>query len=102
MKIIRQYNQLVSEDRGATAAIGNFDGVHRGHLSVIELARDALPTAPLGIVTFEPHPRRLFQPDAPEFRLMSAGARASRLQDRPVIDAGTRARLRRASASAPG
>jgi len=80
MKIIRQYNQVASEDRGATAAIGNFDGVHRGHLSVIELARDALPEAPLGIVTFEPHPRSHFAPDAPPFRLMSAEARAHRLE----------------------
>lgn len=56
--------------------MGNFDGLHLGHRSVIDLARGA---APLGIVTFEPHPREYFAPDAPPFRLMNAEARANRL-----------------------
>ncbi|NNE53220.1 MAG: bifunctional riboflavin kinase/FAD synthetase [Sulfitobacter sp.] len=80
MRIIRDYEFVSDEDRGATAAIGNFDGVHRGHLTVIELARTAAPEAPLGIITFEPHPREFFAPDAPPFRLMSAEARAHRLE----------------------
>lgn len=80
MRIIRDYQFVEPADRGATAAIGNFDGVHLGHQSVIELARDALPDAPLGILTFEPHPRAYFAPDAPPFRLMSQAARTSRLE----------------------
>lgn len=80
MRVIRDYQFLDSKDRGATAAIGNFDGVHLGHQSVIQLARQADPDAPLGIVTFEPHPREFFAPDAPPFRLMSREARASRLE----------------------
>ncbi|WP_374643430.1 bifunctional riboflavin kinase/FAD synthetase [Tabrizicola sp.] len=62
--------------RGASVAMGNFDGVHRGHQAVIDLARGATP---LGIVTFEPHPRQFFAPGAPAFRLMNAEARANRL-----------------------
>lgn len=62
--------------RGASVAMGNFDGVHRGHQAVIDLARGS---APLGIVTFEPHPRQFFAPNAPAFRLMNAEARANRL-----------------------
>lgn len=62
--------------RGASVAMGNFDGVHRGHGSVIDLARGA---APLGVITFEPHPRQFFAPHAPAFRLMNAEARANRL-----------------------
>ena len=80
MQIIRDYQYVSDADRGATAAIGNFDGVHQGHLSVIDLARNAVPDAPLGIVTFEPHPREFFAPNAPPFRLMSADARAHRLK----------------------
>lgn len=57
--------------------MGNFDGVHLGHRSVIDLARR--PGAALGVVTFEPHPRQVFAPDAPPFRLMNAEARANRL-----------------------
>lgn len=58
--------------------MGNFDGVHLGHRSVIDLARNACD-APLGVLTFEPHPREFFQPDAPPFRLMNAESRANRL-----------------------
>lgn len=56
--------------------MGNFDGVHLGHRSVIDLARGR---GPLGVITFEPHPRQVFAPDAPPFRLMNAEARANRL-----------------------
>lgn len=80
MRIIRDYQFVEDADRGASAAIGNFDGVHIGHRSVIELARGAAPDAPLGVLTFEPHPREYFSPDAPPFRLMNPEARASRLE----------------------
>ncbi|MBC6408540.1 MAG: bifunctional riboflavin kinase/FAD synthetase [Rhodobacteraceae bacterium] len=80
MRIVRDYQFVDSEDRGASAAIGNFDGVHLGHQSVIDLARKAAPDAPLGVLTFEPHPRAYFAPDAVPFRLMSRDARASRLE----------------------
>ena len=80
MRIIRDYQFVDLPDRGATAAIGNFDGVHLGHRSVIELAQQAAPDAPLGVVTFEPHPREYFAPDAPPFRLMGREARAHRLE----------------------
>lgn len=58
--------------------MGNFDGVHRGHRAVIDAARTA-SAAPLGVLTFEPHPRQVFVPDGPAFRLMNAEARANRL-----------------------
>lgn len=80
MRIVRDYQFVAPQDRGATAAIGNFDGVHLGHQAVIRQAQQALPEAPLGVLTFEPHPRDYFAPQAQPFRLMSAAARASRLQ----------------------
>lgn len=78
MEIIRD-TQFVAEDlKGASVAIGNFDGVHLGHQYILDLAkRDNLP---LGVLTFEPHPREVFAPNAPPFRLMSAAARANRLE----------------------
>ena len=82
MRIIRHYSPAVPDpDRGASAAIGNFDGVHLGHQAVIGLACDIARTTgrPLGVVTFEPHPREFFAPDAPPFRLMRSAARAHRL-----------------------
>jgi riboflavin kinase / FMN adenylyltransferase len=71
-----QWHGLDPSTRGTSVAMGNFDGIHRGHRSVIDLARG---TAPLGIVTFEPHPRQYFAPETPPFRLMNAEARANRL-----------------------
>ena len=57
--------------RGATVAIGNFDGVHRGHKAVIAaaLARAGALGKPSAALTFEPHPRAFFDPDEPLFRL---------------------------------
>lgn len=81
MRIIRDSQFIAPADRGAAVAIGNFDGVHRGHAHVIDIARKAARDrgAPLGVLTFEPHPRQFFQPDLPPFRLMDAGTRAHRL-----------------------
>lgn len=77
MQIHQGWQGLDASARGASVALGNFDGMHLGHRAVIDLARN--PTAPLGVVTFEPHPRQYFSPDAPPFRLMNAEARANRL-----------------------
>lgn len=80
MRIVRDYQFVNPMDRGASVAIGNFDGVHIGHQSVIELARKAAPEAPLGVMTFEPHPRAYFAPTAAPFRLTGSEARAHRLE----------------------
>jgi riboflavin kinase / FMN adenylyltransferase len=62
---------------GAVFAIGNFDGVHRGHRAVIAaaLARARALGRPAAALTFEPHPRRFFRPDAPLFRLTDERAK---------------------------
>lgn len=60
--------------RGSVVAIGNFDGVHRGHQTLLETARQLADRAgkPWGVVSFEPHPRTFFKPDEPVFRLTPA------------------------------
>ena len=62
---------------GAVAAIGNFDGVHRGHRVLVEGVRAVAHSAgrPAAVLTFEPHPRAYFAPDAPMFRLTSLAAK---------------------------
>ena len=81
MRIIEGLAAVREEDRGASVAMGNFDGVHLGHQAVLDAARaHAGPGAPLGVVTFEPHPRAFFAPGAPPFRLMTPAARAHRLE----------------------
>jgi len=63
--------------RGATVAIGNFDGVHRGHKAVIAaaLSRARSLGKPAAALTFEPHPRAFFHPDEPLFRLTDEAAK---------------------------
>jgi riboflavin kinase/FMN adenylyltransferase len=82
MRIVRDYQYVDPHDRGASVAIGNFDGVHLGHRAVIEQTRQVARDngTPLGILTFEPHPREYFAPDAPAFRLMNAEAKLHRLE----------------------
>ena len=79
MHIHRDWTGVPAWARGASVAMGNFDGIHLGHRAVLDAARNARPDAPLGVVTFEPHPREVFSPDSPPFRLMDATARANRL-----------------------
>ncbi|MEM7527654.1 MAG: bifunctional riboflavin kinase/FAD synthetase [Pseudomonadota bacterium] len=66
---------------GATAALGNLDGVHLGHQALLRTAAEALPRAPLAAITFEPHPRMLFQPNAAPFRLTTDSERARLLEE---------------------
>ncbi|MEM8915045.1 MAG: bifunctional riboflavin kinase/FAD synthetase [Pseudomonadota bacterium] len=69
------------EARGAVMAIGNFDGVHRGHEQVIgqALALAGKAQAPSGVLTFEPHPRDVFRPEDPPFRLTLASAKTRQI-----------------------
>ncbi|MCA2010540.1 bifunctional riboflavin kinase/FAD synthetase [Cereibacter sphaeroides] len=77
MDVITSWTGIDTALKGASVAMGNFDGVHRGHQAVIDAARR--DSAPLGVITFEPHPRQVFAPDAPPFRLMNAESRRNRL-----------------------
>ncbi|MEY9533013.1 bifunctional riboflavin kinase/FAD synthetase [Sinorhizobium fredii] len=67
---------------GGVIAIGNFDGVHRGHQSVLNRALDEARGrgVPALVLTFEPHPRTVFRPDQPVFRLTPAPLKARILE----------------------
>ncbi|MEO0036258.1 MAG: hypothetical protein RLZZ501_2281 [Pseudomonadota bacterium] len=71
MRLIRHCGEFGDVHRGCVVALGNFDGVHLGHQAVILAARELARArgAASGVMTFEPHPRRLFRPDLPPFRL---------------------------------
>ncbi|MGH7079974.1 MAG: bifunctional riboflavin kinase/FAD synthetase [Acetobacteraceae bacterium] len=79
MQIFRDWRAVPEAARGAAVALGNFDGVHRGHARVIAAAHAARPDAPLAVLTFEPHPRELFRPEDPPFRLTLAAERQAAL-----------------------
>ncbi|MFZ5718477.1 MAG: bifunctional riboflavin kinase/FAD synthetase [Pseudomonadota bacterium] len=82
IRVIRGWKDLSPGDRGAAVAMGSFDGVHRGHQEVIELAHRAAKDlgAPLGVITFDPHPRVYFRPEEPAFRLMKTDQQARALE----------------------
>jgi len=83
MRLIRHFEDVPSELKGAVIAIGNFDGVHQGHQVVLGQAAEqarALKTK-LGVLTFEPHPRSFFKPGEPPFRLTPFRIKMRHLQD---------------------
>jgi riboflavin kinase/FMN adenylyltransferase len=73
---------LPSPLRGGVVAIGNFDGVHRGHQAVLSRALERAEAlgVPALVLTFEPHPRTVFNPDKPVFRLTPPPLRARILE----------------------
>ncbi len=82
LQIVHGWKLLDAAIRGAAVALGNFDGVHLGHQAVIGQAARAARVldCPLGVITFDPHPRRLFHPDEPSFRLMTLEQQARALE----------------------
>lgn len=76
MRIIHGWQGLAETAKGASIALGNFDGVHLGHAGVIRAAHAARPDRPLAVLTFEPHPREFFRPQDPPFRLTLAHEKA--------------------------
>jgi len=79
MEVLADWRGLPESVRGASVALGNFDGVHRGHAQVLRAAQAARPEAKLAVLTFEPHPREVFRQDDPPFRLTLSAERAAAL-----------------------
>ncbi|NKD83364.1 riboflavin biosynthesis protein RibF, partial [Haematospirillum jordaniae] len=73
MRLIRHCHEVPPFLRGMVIALGNFDGVHRGHRAVIGAALDQARSMgrAAAVMTFDPHPRRYFRPDLPPFALSS-------------------------------
>jgi riboflavin kinase/FMN adenylyltransferase len=82
MQVFRHYDHVSDSARGATVAIGNFDGVHKGHQALLRHAR-ALGDK-LGVLAFEPQPQEFFRPDTPRFRLTPFRAKARLLEKNGV------------------
>lgn len=82
MKVLTSLQGLPEELHGAVLVLGNFDAVHSGHQAMIEEARRLSERLgkPLAAMTFEPHPRRLFRPDDPPFRIIPPLLKRQRLE----------------------
>ena len=86
MRVLRHYRNAPDWAKGAIIALGNFDGVHRGHRALIAQAGQIAEAEqkPLAAMVFEPYPREFFQPGAEPFRLTSFRAKARLLSDAGV------------------
>ena len=71
MRIFRHFDDVPDAAKGAVVAIGNFDGVHKGHQALIAAARDEAQARglPLAVLAFEPHPQEFFRPRPDSIRL---------------------------------
>jgi riboflavin kinase / FMN adenylyltransferase len=71
LRIVRHPGSSLQHPRGAVLAMGNFDGLHRGHAALIGAACERARTlgVPAAVLTFEPHPRSVFMPAGEPFRL---------------------------------
>jgi len=69
MDVVTGWRDVPAQAKGGVLAIGNFDGVHRGHQAVLGRAHDLARVSGRrsGAVVFEPHPREFFAPDQPSF-----------------------------------
>lgn len=83
MEILKTYKSVPESLKSAHLAIGNFDGIHKGHRVVIDAALKAARTKgqPAGVMMFEPHPQRFFKPDQPFYRLNSLQTQATLLAE---------------------
>ncbi len=65
------WRAIAAQWQGGAVALGNFDGVHRGHQALLDrtVEQAKVLNAPVLALTFEPHPRRFFVPDTGPFRL---------------------------------
>lgn len=77
MRLLRDLDPDRETSGSAAVAIGNFDGVHLGHAALIEAVREADGTAT--VLSFEPLPREVFQPESPPARLTRAGEKLALL-----------------------
>jgi riboflavin kinase/FMN adenylyltransferase len=82
LRLVSGWRDLAPEVRGASVALGNFDGVHRGHRLVIAEAAKAARAlkAPLGVIRFTPHPASLLRPDDEPYLLMTPSQQARALE----------------------
>ncbi|MFV0320887.1 MAG: bifunctional riboflavin kinase/FAD synthetase [Alphaproteobacteria bacterium] len=71
MQVFTDFSDYQNDGQSWVVALGNFDGVHKGHQAVIERAKILAKKlgAKTAVVTFEPHPKHYFNPDLPPFRL---------------------------------
>src|SRR5262245_29984315 len=74
--------------KGGVFALGNFDGVHRGHQAVVRTAVEKARGmgVPARVLTLEPHPRSVFKPHIPPFRLTPPAAKLRLLKSFGIQD----------------
>ncbi len=86
MKIFTHEESIPEEYQNAVFTIGNFDGMHKGHISLISKAIESAKdqNKPVAILTFEPHPRSIFQPNESAFRITPKDLKREKIEETGV------------------
>ena len=71
MRVFHKYHDVPLSSKGGVIAIGNFDGVHKGHQTILKTAKQIAKAdnVPFNVLTFEPHPSQAFDREKEPFRL---------------------------------
>jgi riboflavin kinase/FMN adenylyltransferase len=93
MRLIQDIQDIPDDARGSAIALGNFDGVHKGHQAVLAQAKASADdigktsgvNCPLSVLVFDPHPRDFFQLDGPSFHLTTLQTKCA-LLDQSGVD----------------
>ena len=80
MRMVSDAASAPEELKGSVMLLGNFDGFHRGHQQLLaEAKKQRDGVRPIGVMSVEPHPRQLFAPQSPAFRLSTPAGKKSLL-----------------------
>ncbi len=86
MKVFHRYQNIPASALNGITVIGNFDGVHKGHQEILNYARELAKKEgkPFNVLTFEPHPRQVFNPKTEAFRITPIRSKVRIMRDMGV------------------
>lgn len=81
MRVFHRWEEVPADTKGGALAIGNFDGLHLGHVSLLKAAKQKAGRLPLSLLTFFPHPLEVLYPEKRLARITTANEKLALLED---------------------